>query len=76
MIEQVPALKQVLVLDTCASGRLVEKLTEHRDVPSSQVRALERLKDRTGLFVLAGCASDAVSYEARRYAQGLLTSAC
>ena len=35
--------------------------------------ALERVKDRTGLFILAGCAADAVSYEATRYAQGLLT---
>src|SRR6202011_2249689 len=35
--------------------------------------ALERVKDRTGLFILAGCASDSVSYEATRYAQGVLT---
>jgi len=68
-----PARKQVLVLDTCHSGRLVEKLTERRDVPGSQVRALERVKDRTGMHVLAGCAADSVSYEATRYGQGLLT---
>jgi WD40 repeat protein len=72
-IQQVPALKQVLILDTCASGRLVEELTETRDVPSSQVRSLERMKDRTGLYVLAGSAADAVSYETSRYGQGLLT---
>ena len=72
-IKRIPALKQVLVLDTCASGRLVAKLTEKRNVPSSQVRALDQLKDRTGMHVLAGCAADAVSYEASRYAQGLLT---
>jgi hypothetical protein len=34
---------------------------------------LQRVKDRTGLFILAGCAADAVSYEASRYGQGLLT---
>ena len=74
LIKQIPAAKrQVLILDTCASGRLVEKLTEKRDVPSSQIRALDRLKSRTGLHVLAGCASDSVSYEASRYGQGLLT---
>jgi uncharacterized caspase-like protein len=73
LVKQIPALKQVLILDTCASGRLVEKLTEKRDVPSSQIRALERVKDRTGLHVLAGCAADAVSYETSRYGQGLLT---
>ena len=72
-IKLVPALKQVLVLDTCAAARLVEKLTEKRDVPSSQIRSLERMKDRTGLYILAGSAADAVSYEASRYGQGLLT---
>jgi WD40 repeat protein len=68
-----PALKQVLILDTCASGKLVKDLGLKRSIPSSQVRALERVKDRTGMFVLAGCAADKVSYEATRYGQGLLT---
>jgi WD40 repeat protein len=72
-IKQIPALKQTLVLDTCAAARLVEKLTEKRDVPSSQIRSLERMKDRTGLYILAGSAADASSYEASSYAQGLLT---
>jgi hypothetical protein len=72
-INDIPALKQVLVLDTCASGKLIEDLTSKRAVPSSQVRALDRLKDRTGMYVLAGCAADRVSYEATRYGQGLLT---
>lgn len=73
LIREIPARKQVMILDTCASGRLVEQLTEKRGVPSSQIRALERVKHRTGMHVLAGCAADAVSYEASRYGQGLLT---
>lgn len=73
LMKQIPALKQVVILDTCAAGRLVEKLTEKRDVPTSQKRALERVKDRTGTFLLAGCAADRVSYETSRYGQGLLT---
>jgi hypothetical protein len=73
LVKRIPALKQVLILDTCASGKLVEKLTTSRDVPASQVRALDRLKDRTGLHVLAGCTADRVSYEATQYGQGLLT---
>ena len=72
-LKVVPARKQALILDTCASGKLVEKLTELRGVPGSQVRAMDKLKDRTGVFVLAGCAADAVSYEATRYGQGVLT---
>ena len=72
-LKRIPALKRVLILDTCASGRVVERLTEERDIPGSQVRSLDRLKDRTGMFVLAGSAADAVSYEASRFGQGLLT---
>jgi hypothetical protein len=75
LVNKVPALKQVIVLDTCASGKLIEnlKITDARDVPASQQRALARLRDRTGLFILAGCAADRLAYEATRYEQGLLT---
>lgn len=31
------------------------------------------MKDRTGTHVITGCAADAVSYEASRFGQGLLT---
>jgi WD40 repeat protein len=72
-IRLIPALKQAVILDTCAAGRFVEKLSEIRNVPASQARALERLKDRTGTYVLAGSSADAVSYESSRYGQGLLT---
>ena len=71
LVKLIPAAgRQVLILDTCAAGKFVDKLTEKREVPSSQIRALERVKSRTGLHVLAGCASDSVSYEASRYGQG------
>jgi WD40 repeat protein len=72
-VKAVPANKQVLVLDTCAAGAAAGRLTEPRAVSGEQVRALDRLKDRTGLHVLMGSAADRVSYEAGRYAQGLLT---
>jgi WD40 repeat protein len=71
----IKAQKQVLVLDTCDAGAAAARLAERRDVPANQVRALERLKDRTGLFVLMGSAADAASYEASQYGQGLLTYA-
>jgi len=66
-------LKQVLILDTCAAGALSTSLVGKRDLPSDQVRAIERLKDNTGFFVLMGSAADSVSYEASQYGQGLLT---
>jgi hypothetical protein len=73
LIINIPANKQVLILDTCASGRLIEKLTASRSVDSSSIRAWDRMKDRTGLWVLAGSAADAVSYESSRFGQGVLT---
>ena len=74
LIRAVPATgKQVLILDTCAAGRGIKALGQRRDVPGDQKRALERVKDRNGLHLLAGAAADASSYEASRYGQGLLT---
>jgi WD40 repeat protein len=73
LMRSIPARKQTLALDACASGKAVENLLASRDVPSSQLRAMMRMKDRAGLHVISGCASNAVSYEASRYGQGLLT---
>lgn len=67
------ASRRVLVLDTCASGRLIESLVSGRSLPSSRERALQRLKDRAGTWILAGSAADKVSYEASPFGHGLLT---
>jgi WD40 repeat protein len=74
LIKSIPAARrQVMVLDTCAAGRALDVLGQRREVSGDQVRALERVKDRSGLHLLAGAAADAASYEASRYGQGLLT---
>ena len=41
-------------------------------MPAAQARAVERVKDCTGMNVLARCAADSVSSEATRYGQGIL----
>ncbi len=73
LFKKVPALKQVLMIDACASGKVVENLMAKRDVESSTLRAMDRMRDRTGLHIITGCTADAVSYEASRYGQGVLT---
>lgn len=73
LFKKVPALKQVLMIDACASGRVVDNLISKRDIESSTLRALDRMKDRTGMHIITGCTADAVSYEASRYGQGVLT---
>jgi len=72
-LKNVAAQKQLFIIDACASGKLVENLVAHRDIPYSTLKALDRLKDRTGTHIITGCAADAVSYEASRFGQGLLT---
>jgi len=62
----IKALKQVMILDTCAAGAIAgnASLMAKKDLSSDQVRAIERLKDHTGFHVLMGAAADAPSYEA------------
>jgi hypothetical protein len=77
LLKTIPALKQVIIIDACASGKLIDEvnLLNQKDIPSSTIRALDRLSNRTGTHIISGCASDAESYEASRFGQGLLTYA-
>jgi len=72
-LKKIPALKQVMIIDACGSGKAIENLVAMRDIDPSQIRAIDRMKDRTGMYIISGCAADAVSYEASQYGQGLLT---
>ena len=74
-IMAIHALKQVMILDTCAAGGAAVKLVSRRSLSSDQIRSLETLKDRTGFHVLMGAAADKSSLEANQYGQGLLTYA-
>ena len=74
-VKAIKTAKQVMVLDTCAAGGVVEKLAAPRVLSSDQIRALDRLHERSGFHILAGAAADKVSYEATRFGQGLLTYA-
>jgi WD40 repeat protein len=74
-IKKIPALKQVMVIDACGAGKAVENLLVMRNIDPTQIKAIDRMKDRTGMFIISGCAADAVSYEANQYGQGLLTYA-
>ncbi|TGV04837.1 WD40 domain-containing protein [Flavivirga rizhaonensis] len=73
LIKKIPANKIVMVIDACGSGQAVENLVTKRDIDSDQIKAIDRMKDRTGMFVISGSAANQVSYEASKYGQGLLT---
>lgn len=70
---ELAAKKKVMILDACNSGQVVNTLINDRALTGSQLRALDRMKDRTGMYILAGSAADKKSYEATPYGQGLLT---
>lgn len=70
LLNQIPACKQLLILDVCAAERIA---LAARDLSASQRRALDKLYSWTGFYMLAGSAADAVSYESNVYDQGLLT---
>lgn len=72
-VNAIPAMKQVLILDTCYSGKVVDALKSKNANEATRDREMERMKDRTGMYVLTGSAADKVSYEANNYGQGLLT---
>lgn len=72
-LNAIPALKQVMIIDACGSGKAVDNLISKRDIDASQIKAIDRMKDRTGLYIISGCAADAESYESSIYGQGLLT---
>ncbi len=75
-MRNIKAQKQLLVMDACNSGKgqsELEKLYAARSIKSDQTRALERLKDRTGIFILAASAENQAAYEGGLYEQGFLT---
>ncbi len=73
ILREIPVEKRVVIFDTCGAGQVISEFTKERAIPSSQIRALDRLNRRTGFHILAGSASDKVSYESSRFSQGLLT---
>ena len=72
-IKKIPAQKRVVILDACHSGKAAENLFAGKSLSASQERELERLKDRTGMFVLASSESGQKSWEDKNLQQGLLT---
>ncbi len=71
------ALRQVVILDTCAAGKAGPTLAliAQKDLSTDQRCAIEFLKDKSGTHILMGSTADQPSYEASKFGQGLLTRA-
>jgi uncharacterized caspase-like protein len=82
--QQIKAQKRILVFDACNSGQLINDLVKvgtagqnfvvARNDDNSQItKQIDKLNERSGLFILAASASDQSAYELSRYNQGILT---
>ncbi len=75
LIGKINAGKKIMILDACNSGQFADDLLGNtkREVPADNVRALEKLKDNTGSFILCASASGKPAFETSQFGQGLLT---
>ena len=62
-----------MILDTCNSGGFIKGIGKKKSLGSTQQRTLDEMKDRTGMWVLAGSADSKESYENYALGQGILT---
>ena len=72
-IGSVPALKRMLILDTCHSGAAVTLAGGRGRDPFAFRGAVERLSREQGIFTLAASAADEQAAEVPALAHGLLT---
>lgn len=81
----IKAQKRILVLDACQSGSAINQivnigndqgyLAARNDDKAEEIKQIDRLNAKSGLYILAASASDQAAYEMGRYSQGLLTYA-
>ena len=80
----IKAQKRILILDACNSGQAINDMVKvgkpqqgfiaaRSDDKAQQIKAIEKLNDQSGLFILSASASNQNAYEMGRYSQGLLT---
>lgn len=78
------AQKRILIFDACNSGQAIKDfvkigqeeekyLAARDDEKAQQIKAVEKLNDKSGLFILSASASNQYAYEMGKYSQGLLT---
>jgi WD40 repeat protein len=80
----IKAQKRILIFDACNSGQAINDLVKigkenenyvaaRSDNNSLQLKAIDKLNERSGLFILSASATNQSAYEMGRLSQGLLT---
>ena len=82
--QNIKAQKRILIFDACNSGQAIRDLVKvgnegqsyiaaRSDEQSQQIKAIDKLNEQSGFFILSASASNQSAYEIGRYSQGLLT---
>ncbi len=79
----IKAQKRILILDACNSGSAINQmvsigkdqgyLAARNDDKAEEIKQIDKLNEKAGLYILAASASNQSAYEMGRYSQGLLT---
>jgi len=84
--QNIKAQKRILIFDACNSGQAINDfvnigksdqnyMAARNDDKSQQIKAIDKLNEKSGLFILSASSSNQSAYEMGRYSQGLLTYA-
>ena len=74
--------KRILILDACHSGSAINDIVSlgkdqgfavRNDDKAEEIKQIDKLNEKSGLYVLAASASNQSAYELVRYGQGILT---
>ncbi|MEO6612118.1 MAG: caspase family protein [Chitinophagaceae bacterium] len=82
--QHIKAQKRILIFDACNSGQAINDfvkmgtdnqnyLAARNDDKTQQIKAIDKLNEKSGLFILSASATNQSAYEMGRYSQGLLT---
>lgn len=81
--QKIKAQKRILILDACNSGQAINQIVKigdgndyvaaRDDDKAQQVKQIDKLNERSGLYILAASASNQSAYELQKYSQGVLT---
>jgi WD40 repeat protein/uncharacterized caspase-like protein len=82
--ENIKAQKRILIFDACNSGQAIKDFVKlgggdkgyfaaRNDENAQLIKAIDKLNEKSGLFILSASASNQSAYEMGRFSQGLLT---
>jgi WD40 repeat protein/uncharacterized caspase-like protein len=79
----IKAQKRILVMDACHSGSAINQMVTigqdkgytaaRSDDKIAELKQIDKLNEKSGMYILAASASNQSAYELSRYSQGLLT---